>query len=466
MNRKLLTNLLLLLSIPICNINAAPKKAAYSMNLQAMQDVNQTTDVYLTLSSDNEELLAADSAKHLQMKSFNEEGKLKWTKNEFDVPMNMNPSNPSSSVAQLSYTDMLRHQSVRAQVQVQNESTGRTQVIRTKTPVFLRPDLTISSVQASESVRVGEIMNISAVVEELNGDLGATAVISLSHGADLLDTAHNVLVNANGNASVVFSALFEDAGTYNLTVHIASSNPGDYDTSNNTKEFTVEVVDPVNVTSYYMSYWYTEQDYHYTWDSSYGSGTYSYLGEHQGFYDQIYMDGSEGLLEFPLQKASIQIAVDNQEPSIDLEITDLNADYTWTDNCYSGHSLWRDLGNGVYFYANSYNYCNDWKASYATVNQYANDYVYFSESHDYYWGDYSYNDVVKDGTFLRPEHSVQARLVVTSNDGTQYGGSSEITSLNSYSWDDIIDYNYGDYSQVGYNKGSQVNGYSNGTTTP
>jgi hypothetical protein len=448
-------------------VNAAapkpPAKNAYSLEMQAMQDVSNKTDVYVTVKPTTSGISLSGLAKHVQMKSFDSVGDLRWTKNEFDVALKAS-ADKSGSTAQFSYNDMGRFQPVQAQVQVKTGQTTNTEVLKTKIPVFFRPDLTVSEIRVQDTVHVGEVVNIAATVNELNGDLGAKAKVVLKNAQEQLDVAEGVGVDAKGNAGVVFSTLFTAPGAYTLTVSVDSSDPGDYDTSNNQKDITINVVDNVTSVPYQMGYYYTYQDYSYTWSGWWGSGVNTWKGEVQQQWGYLDLSGRD--VAYPL-KATVDLRVDGKpEILLGKTVSDVNPDWTWSYGCENGTSAFRDLGDNVYFYAGTSNYCGWSSYSYVQNYQYAEDYVYFSQYHDYYWGSYTYSGAPKTGKFIRAQQSVQARFVVESANGQAFGGDMEVASLQNYAWDYPVDYWYYDYQQTGWNRGYQLYGWNYGTTQP
>lgn len=449
------------------NAYAAPPNAnnknLYDLSMQAMQDAAQKTDVYVTITPKSPNTLLATVAKQIQMKSFDTAGDLRWTKNMSDRPLTAS-SDKSGSVTKLSYNDMGRYQPVQAQVLVQNAQTTNTEVTKTKIPVLFRPDLTVDTINAKSSVRVGEVVNIDAAIKELNGDLGAVAVVSLKRGNSTLDTANNVRVDPHGNSGVVFSTVFNSPGEYTLTVSVDSANPGDYDTGNNQKTVKISAVDTVNSVPYWLSYADQDFEYAHTWSGWWGNGS----DYQKGFWQQTNggLDLSGHSIDYPLN-ARLEIRVDSQPTAVfSKSVSGVQPDWTWNDGCYSGRSAWRDLGDNTYFYSYDYNYCGYWQGSVAYFNQYAYDYIQFSEYHDYYWGHYSWSGVYKAGTRVSAKNSVQTHFVVEGANGQSYGGKLEIAQLTTSPYNDTWDYWWSDYHSTGYSKGTYIYGSGSGMTQP
>ncbi len=197
---------------------AAPAKGTvkpFQLVVEALQDVNQVTDVTVTTKVILPNFSAPGLAKQLQLKSFDTSGNLRWTKNEMKVAL---APGGSSSTASFQYGDLGHNQPFQVQEQVQNAQTGNTEVLNAKGIVRLRPDVAVGDLAAPAQAHIGQIVNIPAPIKELNGDLGATTNVVLNEGATERDHANGVSVNPLGIVDVVFAVRFDQAGTYTLTV--------------------------------------------------------------------------------------------------------------------------------------------------------------------------------------------------------------------------------------------------------
>lgn len=447
--------------------NAAPKslaKNAYSLELQAMQDVNKQTDVFVKVTPNSNATALATVVKHVQLKSFSTAGDLHWTKNATNV--NLTPdASVTSSVATFSYSEMSRFQPVQAQVQVQTGQTVSTEVLNTMVPVFLRPDLSVGEISMKDTVRVGEVVNISAIIKELNGDLGAQAKVVLRHGDKQLDQVNNVKLTAFGNAAAVFSSVFTEPGTYTLTVAIEGMNPGDYDVKNNQKNFTINVVNSVNPTLYSLYYSYWDGTTSTTYDGWYGNGSNTDTGVYQVTFGAIDLSGSD--LALPA-KASYSIRFDGK-PELVNEGNVSGLDYInrWENGCWSGRGSVQSSGNGNWIYFNETVDCEGKKTISAQFVQAAANVIIFSERHNDYWGHNGTQTFEnKFGSILRAQHSVQAHFIIEGVDGKQFGGDMAIVSLQGhpvdYSGEFMHDGVHYTHRQLGYS----LSGYSAGTTEP
>ena len=116
----------------------------------------------------------------------------------------------------------------------------RTAVISIDDQVKYRPDLSIVRIDAP-SAAIGMPANITAMIHESMGDLGALADCVLSVDGVVSDRAPNVWVDKNGTVSCQFAHTFTAGGVHALHVDIANVRPGDYDMRNNGADATIAV---------------------------------------------------------------------------------------------------------------------------------------------------------------------------------------------------------------------------------
>jgi hypothetical protein len=140
--------------------------------------------------------------KKVQVKVFALGGKLSSTRNLDDVEA------PGGS-ADLRLGSVARHQQVAVDVLVQSDDTTRTYVLRGETTTLLRPDLVVSETTVVNGTMNGPVVfatrafDVRAHVSELNGDVGAAAVVTLRDG-DTAFGSTTVDVEAGGSADAAF----------------------------------------------------------------------------------------------------------------------------------------------------------------------------------------------------------------------------------------------------------------------
>jgi hypothetical protein len=325
--------------------------------------------------------------------------------------------------------------------------------------VLLRPDLAIIEIDAPQQVYAGAMVNVVAVVTELNGDLGAGTILYLVEEGKILDQVGGG-VGANGVSSFVFSTVFDTLGVHKLSVIIAQTAPSDYDYSNNAKEFSVEVVQqPAYYDAYYNHYQNEySQEYFWPW---WQSGTNYQKVNQENLAEYLYIPAT---LSFPLENVSIQTFADGS--TVDsFEFQGLEADYSSPPPDYYAQAH-RQLAEGFDLYIQTLGY--PWfQYSYVQLLRYVVDDVYYSESHDLYWGTNGVSSYTKKyGSFLNGQQTVGTRIVIKS--GSAAVGGTVTIPLNQYSWDYPYIYEdpeTGAYDRS-YSRGTNTYGSSSGSVIP
>jgi hypothetical protein len=135
---------------------------------------------------------------------------------------------------------------------------------------LLAPDLRVDRVNAPQQAIVNAPFTIEAVIREFNGQVGATAVVTLSEGATVLGTVPNVFVDKGNNVSVAFEGISAaTAGTHTYSVTISNAYPSEYDTTNNSFSFSIVVIAPTPM-QYAMTYFYERTQSRILFTSNYG----------------------------------------------------------------------------------------------------------------------------------------------------------------------------------------------------
>ncbi|TMP96747.1 MAG: hypothetical protein E6L09_14580 [Verrucomicrobia bacterium] len=440
--------------------------APYVLSVEAMQDVHHLTDIYLKVTTVLQGYTAPAAAQSVQLKSFDIFGHLRWTKAFQNVALTPNPGpNPTNfSSADLQFTDVEHYQRVKAQLGVRNSQNGNVQILRQEGVVLLRPDLTVDRVDVLGSAYAQQIVNISASIKELNGDLGGAATVYLMEGANVLDVARGVFVGPRGNVGVIFSAIFTQTGAHALTVVIGDETPGDYDLSNNDKSFTIDVLQ--QPAFHYANYHHSDFEFLEEQDNPYWTSRNYQKGASEELSEQLYIPVA---LNFPVEQLTIQISADGTLRN-DIRLADIPADSSFTyDNCYTFSTVSLNLDDGFTLYIQSERstcYGGNYQQSYASLYKQAYDYVFYSSYHDKYWGTtIEDSGAPKLGNLLSASLSLQIRFVL-EDDGSAYGGTADL-SLFSYPYDEAWDFEYPDWGyDRGYSRGTQSYGASSGFLTP
>ena len=424
----------------------------FALSLVGMQDVHQLTDVYPTINVPGGNCPPPAIAQHIQIKSLDLLGRTRWSANAAKVPLVLGPNN--SSTGDLQYSDLLRHQNIQAEVQVQSCQGNNMLVLRQQGVVLLRPDLTVTSVTAPESAPSGIVVNIAASIAEMNGDLGGTGSVYLVEGPNVLDKRDWIGVGPSGQAIVFFSTVLGALGTHHLKIVIGNETPSDYDGSNNEKQFAIEVVQQPAYYSATYNHYIDQRSEEYNWPWWQAGTNYQNVND-ESLSQTLYIPGT---LSFPLKDVRIKTFIDrNLVDSFDL--ANLDADYS--DFYYT--TLFRHLADGVDLYVTSYSF---YQQSYAQFYRSAANDVYYSVYHNIYWGDGGSSYTTQYGSYLNATTSAGVRFVIESG-GTAWGGSTTIP-VYSYSWDypfDYEDHDSGAYDR-GYDRGSSTYGSNSGYVTP
>ncbi|HEX8169152.1 MAG TPA: hypothetical protein VF824_01275 [Thermoanaerobaculia bacterium] len=137
-----------------------------------------------------------------------------------------------------------RGEKVQVQANVSGIDPKRTDVVTVSTNVALRPDLKVTDITAVSQATLGASIDIAALVRESNGDLGARANCVLTIDGAVADRADGIWVDAGDAVTCQFRHTFTTLGTKQLEVSVTNVAPADYDSANNSKSATIEIVNP------------------------------------------------------------------------------------------------------------------------------------------------------------------------------------------------------------------------------
>jgi hypothetical protein len=172
--------------------------------------------------------------KKIQLKTFAADGSPDRTRNLTDVEA------PGGIAKDIDLGDVPRDRRIEADVLVQTGTPSRTYVLRGSTNTLLRPDLVVEEITPQQTL-VGKPVVISAVIGERNGDVGATALVSMSA---LPGATEPVVVPPGGHVTVNFAAVtFATAVPVELTVTVSGAVPNETDVANNTRTATLDVTE-------------------------------------------------------------------------------------------------------------------------------------------------------------------------------------------------------------------------------
>lgn len=114
-------------------------------------------------------------------------------------------------------------------------------VLDAMTQVVRRPDLVASGLSLPAAAEVDRMVTISAVIAEVNGDVGArTDCVLLVDGARMA-ASEGTWVDAGDAVTCRFYPTFATTGTKQVTVSAVGVAPGDWDDANNAVSGTIQV---------------------------------------------------------------------------------------------------------------------------------------------------------------------------------------------------------------------------------
>ncbi len=122
------------------------------------------------------------------------------------------------------------------QAHVRTDDAAGTTILRGDAIARLRPDLVVAAVHAPEQTLSTRPVDVVADVEELNGQTGATATLTLVLGPTPLSEPKTVTIVAGATKTVTFEGVkLETATTAELTVRVEDAAPFETDTTNNAR---------------------------------------------------------------------------------------------------------------------------------------------------------------------------------------------------------------------------------------
>jgi hypothetical protein len=181
----------------------------------------------------------------IQLKLYAPDGALQTTTNYKGL---------STPVYQLTLPGRVRGSRIQVQGSIVGIDGKHADVVTLNETVKLRPDLSVDRITAPAQSRVRMPVNISAMISEQNGDVGARADCVLAVDGVEVDRAHGIWVDAGRSVSCLFSHVFPATGTKRLTVSAISVSPGDWDPANNSAAVMIEIVLPPNQFTWQGSY--------------------------------------------------------------------------------------------------------------------------------------------------------------------------------------------------------------------
>ncbi|MBM4056190.1 MAG: hypothetical protein FJ264_16280 [Planctomycetes bacterium] len=225
--------LFLCIGIFILSKNSFAKETEqpYELSVQISQNAGNIADVAIDIDVVQKGYSAPATAKQIKLKSSSGTTQYK------DVALTPKTDGSGSSVV-LQYENTANAESIQVTVKIKNEK-GNTKLTTTE-EVLLLPDLAVSEIDIEDTVVENQETTITAKISELNGDMEASADVSLLIGETEIGSS-TVTVKPGKSEDVDFETTFETNGSFSVTVRIDNVRPEDFDQTNNILSSTAEV---------------------------------------------------------------------------------------------------------------------------------------------------------------------------------------------------------------------------------
>lgn len=171
----------------------------------------------------------------VQLKQYAPNGTQQTTTNYRDI---------NSPVYQVTLAGRVRGSNLQVQGSIIGVDGKHADIVTVTETVKLRPDVSVDRIIAPAKSRLAVPVQISALISENNGDVGARTDCVLTVDGAEAGRANGIWVDAGRSVSCVFNYVFPTTGAKQLTVSALSVNPGDWNTSNNATTQTIDIVLP------------------------------------------------------------------------------------------------------------------------------------------------------------------------------------------------------------------------------
>lgn len=342
------------------------------------------------------------------------------------------------------YSGFAHNESVRVDTNITGIDGNRTDVVTTNDTVKLRPDLKALDVNGPAKAYTNAPVTFTANVREMNGDVGAHADCVLSVDGQQVAQALGIWVDAASTVSCTFQTSFATPGTKHVSVAVSNVVPGDWDTSNNTAQTTIEIVDPiVKLTTHAYANAYTfDNNYTYTYSDPWEQ--YNYTDGEKGNVLNASIDAYTytHAFQFPVGQFNATLNADGN-PLVAQTGTGFSPVYSGGYSC--SYTYGNGFNGGVCSQSSGY--------TYGFARFYETAVTYYDSSVDCsYWGCSGYSYIWNEGnqppgTTFDLGNSDQFVLKFTDAAGTQYDGTTAAAATQPYNYQDGYNYcwSYWDY---------------------
>ena len=316
---------------------------------------------------------------------------------------------------------------VEAEVRVDRRTVKLTGYVQ----ITLRPDLIIESVGFPATVFVDQPFNVDVNLQELLGDNGALADVNL-YADGLAMTTPGVSIAPEAPASVIFAGIsFSNPGTITFTAEISNAMPAEYDVSNNSFSFDVEVLPlrTLGETEYFMTYDNFNNVSEGSWNDRCGDLEEE---EYGGDFDRFYLDGnSVEALPGGVLDISLTLSADGVQ-AYSLEMEGLSP-YQIV-NGYEQYEFSDDPSGLHVFYAR-----NPGVAAFFSINKYSGQEIYVNRFN----GVITYSYIQDYGPHMDAQSNIQVSVLI--DDGVaSIGGTASVDLEPPVLVDDSFSYTFND----------------------
>lgn len=212
------------------------RSGSATLTARALLGKDGATSLEVTTGELDTSAPAPGTLARVQVKQFSPEGDSLRT---LYYTFNYNNPQPGGYAAYV-YRGLTRGVELQVQANVRDIDPLRTDVVTVTETVHLRPDLRVA-LSSPQTARVGTPVDITAVVYEGNGDVGARANCVLYADGAEVDRANGIWVDAGDAVSCAFTHTFQATGTKQLRVALEGVAPGDFEPANNTAARTIQI---------------------------------------------------------------------------------------------------------------------------------------------------------------------------------------------------------------------------------
>lgn len=438
----------------------------YSVKLKAYKG-QSNTDVYMTFSSSNPAKYSIPAElKKLQLKIRNAAGDVVFLHNEKGLAL-------TGNLLVSSVPGVNQHNKVEIQAHIKTAQTKNEEIVRGTVVAQLRPDLKVFNVVAPAEVKINQPFQVEAVIKETNLEVGAVCDVSLYKGTTLFGTVPGVNVPAAGTVSVVFEGVTHSlVESKEFLVKISNANPGEYSTTNNSYNFTVNFTNPVvtQAMNYSMQYYgYKNYNYLHNYSNNYYNESYQETApQMESFSYSTYLENPNTLPSGNVSEFSFKIET---EDGLFRQFSASNLTVTYSYDDYYGYSYkqyeFSVPDSKITGYVYEYNYYGYTQVG-SGINQWASNRVYTRNYNGQI--DYQYIETTPESWFINADQLLKVSTLMTYSN-TSYGGGASLNIAPyqnyNYSWSGSYwDWYYGYVNYYGQQNYDYSYNYGYGTTDP